>query len=284
MKRWVVSAILFAFWIPSPLFAFGVPQHTAIAAAAFDIYERCRRAPIGQSASLRQAFMRGSVEEDTMNLMERALNWHFYNRDGATRNGWFFNRSHDVVFKRRIGDLERLLTEKPTRAARFHAAGAVAHHIQDMSSPAHVMPIYHANGIFGVKDAFDAFPLTSFAPILPSCPTVQCPAPDADAFMSSLRNDAALHTIDEIGKPVVFDDGRSFPDERWLLFWSDDKEGNHGFRKYGLYGNRFGKTFPCRTNSCECKPDTYADFYRERFRRAVEDSVKVLLYLDCRMR
>ena len=41
---------------------------------------------------------------------------------------------------------------------------------------------------------------------------------------------------------------------------------------------------PCRANSCSYTPEIYAAFYKARFMRAVEDSVKVLLYLDCRLR
>ena len=215
MKRFALFIAFFVVSIPLPLWGFNEPQHTDISLAAFDAYMKCHGGQSDRQQELRGAFARGSREEDTRNLVERGLNWHFYNRDGALRNSWLFNRSNSIVFQRRINDLEAAIAKKAPLAELYRAAGAVAHHIQDMSSPAHVMPIYHANGIFGVKDAFDAYVAQPFNQMPQICPAVQCPAREKpEFFMAGLLEGAARHTIGQIEKPV-FNSAKNLSGETW---------------------------------------------------------------------
>ena len=88
----------------------------------------------------------GSKKEDAFTL-ERLRNWHFYNK-------WLllpltvpcsscilhFTPEHLII--KRDHQLNRAINKRK-RKQLFTLTGRILHHIQDMSTPSHVVPVYH---------------------------------------------------------------------------------------------------------------------------------------------
>jgi hypothetical protein len=156
-------------------------------------------------------------------------------------------------------------------------AGQVAHHIQDMSSPPQVMPIFHM--MFDRIDKYDSPPVNIGDHAL-ICRDVQA----SPAGPYDLLEKAAQRTLGAVGEKVVFSSGATRDDETWMKFWGGPESRDYkNFRTYGAYGNRFGLVPPCKTPDCPpYDKEVFDAFYGNCYRRAVADTVRLLIYLDRR--
>ncbi|MBN1364723.1 MAG: hypothetical protein JW976_07965 [Syntrophaceae bacterium] len=250
-------------------------KHKLFSSQAALIYKACTGKAIPEK--LIKAFGLGSVNEDYSGLT-RAVNWHFYNRDKKIGHYWkfflFCNGSNENIFKERISSLEKMIISRESRQKIYEIAGRIAHHIQDMSSPPHVMPIYHVG-----NDKFDNYEFVDQR-VADAVPVYK----DVMMFIEpfDLLERAAQNTIKAVAEPVVFNNGKVIKGETWMKFWGgpDDKQLS-GFKTYGKYGNVFGSIPLCESDVCrEYNRDTFDRFYAECYKRAVTDTVRLLIYLD----
>jgi hypothetical protein len=179
------------------------------------------------------------------------------------------------IFKRRLDEREKLAEGNRDKKEMFMAMGRAAHHIQDMSSPPHAVPIYHT-----CFDRFDKYPsktvygkdLSRFVAGLESM--VMEP--------SELLDRAAKDTLDAVEGPVVFTEGGVDVRETWLKFWGGPPDRKYdGFGTYGEYGNAFGKIPPSDDETGKRYDEkTYALFFDGCIERAVMNTVHLLMLLD----
>ncbi len=99
----------------------------------------------------------GSVEADIFPIFERATNWHFYHENStlaATKIGPVtVYPTSDHILSKRVEQLHGYIAKAKdaTSTAKredaleeaFELVGRALHHIQDMSTPSHITPIYH---------------------------------------------------------------------------------------------------------------------------------------------
>lgn len=100
-----------------------------------------------------ETIAKGTVYEDKPTL-ERLLNWHFYRAADSTipsRRYLFIKPTSEHELRKHI----RLMRQHGTDdKERYEQLGRVLHHIQNMSTPSHVLAIYHDHKI---EDHFEAF-------------------------------------------------------------------------------------------------------------------------------
>jgi hypothetical protein len=110
----------------------------------------------------RKNIIAGSYKEDTTNLILRALHWHFYRENNSPipqKVKKIFNPTSEIIFQKRVKEFEK---EKDLKK-KYEILGRIIHHIQDMTTPAHVLPIYHGPSlpykfrIAFVEDYFENF-------------------------------------------------------------------------------------------------------------------------------
>lgn len=266
-----ISTLLLLVLMLTPLcYGFEAKKHGVFSNDAAALYEVCtgRHMP----RELLSFFVEGAIDEDKPSLT-RATNWHFYNNEKRIGRYWWFvlrcNGSNEHIFKIRLDALKSMLDSKKPNSEIYEAAGRVAHHIQDMSSPSHVMPIYHAG-----NDKFDKYVP---APVTASNVSQRCDeisGTPADPF--TLLEEAAKDTL------RVVREGRTVENETWMKFWDGpDDEKRPGFKTYGEYGNVFGIIPPCEGNMCQAYTRSMFDtFYTQRYMRAVIDTARLFRYLD----
>lgn len=271
--------------LPSPAFGFDPELHGKYTEAAFTLYrEHCQPALPSEAV---ESTVKGVKAEDGW-TPTRARNWHFYNRDGQVRRAWWgAERNLDAVFRQRIRELEeRLETRESDPSEIYKATGRVLHYIQDMSVPAHVVPIYHGPGL---KDRVDGYPPVvgdALQTVVQKelgrdlaergCERLR-PGPEGSsaAFFQNLLDDTAQTTLRAIGQTNHPDAGS----ERWLKFWGSSRH-LKGFAEYGPCSFEAG----INPKTCGGVDDAALDrFYQDRYRRTLEDTVRVLLYLEGRV-
>jgi len=264
--------------LASSCYTFEQEKHELISDSAASLYETCTGRAIPRE--LLSAFAQGATDEDEWGLI-RPLNWHFYNNGHRIGHYWKFifycNGSNEKIYHQRVQTLDGLLASKAPAIKIYAAAGRVAHHIQDMSVPPHVMPIYHLG-----DDNFDNY--------IPA----SRPAADTASICKDVNGTiveplellewAAQNTLKTVAQPVVFANGKTLENETWMKFWGGpDDQDLSGFKTYGEYGNVFGTIPPCKNSTCRAYDrKTYDKFYNEAYMRAVADTVRLFIYLDQR--
>lgn len=220
----LASVLLLAVGLSPRAEAFSVEDHRALTGAALDA-----AVAKGSGAGLaehRASVLHGATAED-LNLHVKWTGWHhFYRPDGhlysALREGsdarvkalW-----DEALEAARHGDLARA----------WDRAGHLAHHIEDMASPPHVVPVMH-----GLGDGFEDHGLGAALSRL---------APREVAPLSGVEAQVALarETLEAVrSQSLTARDGTVIP---WSAFWSEPDPLRPGtFGVYGPVGNAFGRT------------------------------------------
>lgn len=261
-----------------PANAFEPQKHAEFSSDAIALYKACTGKFV--SGKIAQALAEGAEDEDN-STPTRGMNWHFYNNDRKIGHYWrlvFFrcNGSNEEIFKKRVEKLQKLIEEKAPTEDIYAAAGRVAHHIQDMSSPPHVLPIYHTD-----VDRFDKYEPATVPNLATNaiCNSLQGNIVSPNELLES----AAQATLAAAAAPVVFSGGEIIEGETWAKFWGGGNDKNYeGFSTYGTYGNIYGVRTSSTDSGNRAKYDKsiFDNFFNERRNRAVSDTVQLLRYVD----
>ncbi len=253
---------------------------------------------------------------DSVNY-SRATNWHFYNdncqhtirsRDdfGFFDNIKLHRTSEFILQKRNVQLSEQIKKKKLDKACEY--IGRILHHIQDMSTPSHVVPVYHgmvikdcfetklheyidaekASGsdIFTIQaDEFNNIQKSEIFPIYKE---------SAEASLQYLYSDSntCKVTVDGIEQPLG-----------WNNFWlrhEDDLQGAYdvegdlvnyaeedfdGFGKFGSLGKHFGElaAFGRDDVTYLIQQEEYNKLYRYLINKMILDSIRTLKSLEERL-
>ena len=206
-----------------------------------------------------RAILDGVVAEDYPTV-GRLLNWHFFasNRVIAAQSrsllpGLVLRPTSEHIVASRAGTLIDRAGRWPDRS-QLKTLGRLLHHIQDMSIPAHVVPIYHGPA---KKDAFELYLQNNWPHIAaglraePFTRREKSDARDCRDLPSLYRLAGArlLRTLQGSGGlfPLVLD--RSLPPVPSSAFWQPYDRANgraetvlkiKGFGSFGPLGESFG--------------------------------------------
>lgn len=249
----------------------------------------------------------GSKEADDISR-DRALNWHFYNRWLSlpiSKPGFlsFLHLSPEHLLNRRDKELTAALEAGETREL-YHYVGRILHHIQDMSTPTHVVPVYHGP-IF--KDSYETFYTLCY---LNNPAHLNVIADDiTDQTMSELEQIKINHVLEIYQRAACktieyLDPAHSsfcaMVDETpqqlsWSLFWQQDEKDfaptpgrRFSFSNFGCFGplgKKFGCTDPITVDGTtyRIELDEYHQICNHFTFQALKDSLLALLFLGKRI-
>ncbi|WP_240359417.1 hypothetical protein [Pyxidicoccus trucidator] len=220
----LASLLLLAVGLSPRAEAFSVEDHRALTQAALD-----SAAAAGGAAGLaehRESVLHGATAED-LNLHVKWTGWHHFYRpeghvysslregsDARVRDLW-----DEALDAARYGDMARA----------WDRAGHLAHHLQDMASPPHVVPVMHGLGDgfedIGARAALGRRPQREVAPLS-----------GAEAQLALARE-----TLEAVRSQTLSTrEGAVIP---WSAFWAEPEAGTPGaFGAYGAVGNAFGQS------------------------------------------
>jgi hypothetical protein len=263
----------------SASFAWGFERqaHIEISKRAIKMYKERYPLQFQQIHESLTAFTDGSgIEDDISFSFQRLVNWHFYDPGSRLGDTWWGAHKSN---KKRFEYLAKKLTKSTENDLPdiYELAGRLAHHIQDMSSPPHTVPIYHTT-----KDPFDKYATEEIVCINLTSNQLELVKKEKKSFnfetMLELRTNAATRTIDRVEKPVSFN-GRLIANN-WTGFWRKFELigaecGQEPHKNFGCYGkNTYGTEVEHFTSA------VYDRFYKDQIASAIEDTLQLLIMLD----
>lgn len=259
--------------------------------------------------------IQGTDDEDNFSP-ERAMNWHFYRREDdhdflQPFKGFFdvtYNPSSRSILTKRNNKFEELVQVHHLGSSRdsqefFNLVGRLIHHVQDMSTPSHVVPVFHGPEFFKdfrwAKDTYEKFSQINLHKYLepggtkpPLLPEAICPCPVTQGFVE-FYDRAAQNTLDFLKSNAAKFEmtmGTEPVMASCEIFWqpydrhADPNQGkqNRGFGQYGPFEPYFGedKTLRIDTVTCSIKFSSYEHIFTQFVKYAISDTLNCLLYVD----
>lgn len=255
-----------------------------------------------EKGKFRDAVLSGSHDEDNI-TPSRALNWHFYPANKTLANAkkdmfkfitlrptseWFVGK--------RQSKLIRQLKEGISPSA-FRTFGRILHHIQDMSTPSHVVPVYHDHK---TKDPFENFLVNNWSIIKERIDNGKdifknTLAEENGGDLVKLYNDGAtrLQNSLEPGSvlfPLIINTDKAAVES--TIFWMPYRNGQRsaadipldieGFGNFGPLGASFGEcdSFHFNGRLTSVAPEVFMDIALFFVRSAIEDTIRGLLIFE----
>ena len=214
-------AVLLASVLSFNAHAFSVKAHEALTRAALDKALAVDNLP--QLEAHRALIVEGSRSED-LNLHVKWVGWHHFHRPGDTT---------ELPLRRPSSERVRVLWQEAEEAAShgnlaraFNRVGHLAHHIQDMAAPLHVVPVMH-----GLNDHFEGYEIRQALKHFTPREVEPLSGEDAQRVL-------AEQTLAVVRAGVLKAKGGTIP---WSAFWAEPKTPG-AFGSYGAAGNAFGDT------------------------------------------
>ena len=204
------------------------------------------------------------------------LRWGYYDRSaqGQKKLLWLIDtRLHD-----HFHELENDLSAAQDMGDKYSDLGYVVNYLQNMTSPAHVVPVYFTRWWrLSLSDRFDSYPIDEAA--LEAALNTDCEAllQGPDLPPGEVLRDTASATLRAVQRRID-----ALP-ATWQAYWklADDPE---QFGEYGRAGNNFGRRaeFKCGDTKCLLldKDPLYDAFALERHVDAVNATMRAMLWLQ----
>ena len=202
------------------------------------------------------------------------MRWNYYDRAGQSEKGmlWLV----DTRFHAQFNDVVRTLESSHSLADRYSNLGRLATYLQDVTSPAHVVPVFYSRWWrLSMSDRFDLFPVDGEnieRALSGDCRELlghQAVAP------GDLLHDAASATLRAVQRPIP-----GLPTS-WQAFWRLSKDPG-AFGEYGVAGNSFGRPaeFKCSGQNCVLLDNDplYRTFAKARHVEAVRATLRVMAW------
>ena len=298
-------------------------NHREYTALAVDIYREYSKHHI-ESKIFKSALSQGAYDEDGFNPLEldmqRMFNWHFYNNQNSIGDNPLFPGSRTsekrvniliskiIKAKQRYKDEVKQEDREELLEGLLDAAGRFIHHIQDMSTFSHVVPVYH--DMF-LKDSYEVFGEKLVDKINVS---LQDHSRSSNRLSISIRAEEIKKNNSEYGGPdrsayfgiytsaaektleVLKSDKHAFTiyvngeeeAKRWHSFWKEKrdksvaecahlKNKHDDFGSFGELCNNFGKAFfEIDENFYEVDHSEYLKIYKYIMKKSILDTVSVI--------
>jgi len=220
--------------------------------------------------------VKANVAQEDRNFFTRIWRWDYYNRDGQktrTSLGLIDTRFHDHFDK-----LVSRLEDSGERSDQLRNLGRILNHVQNVSSPAHAVPVYAGRWWrFSPSDRFNKHPVdTQRVELMVAkyCAAIVSPTASLQEILVTTADDTAA----AVRNPIY-----GFP-ATWESYWRfAAKMGDFG--EYGAAGNSFGARteFKCGDGQhcllLENDP-LYADFAVQRHVDAVVATMRAISLLQ----
>lgn len=247
-------------------------QHRLITAEALRRLRGEGGAKVALTEQQQLAILDGSAGEDAPSW-QRLSNWHFFrSNDEMPTSCW-----PRLDSRYRVDELSQSLDQCP-QSECYDRIGRLLHHIQDMSTPSHVTPVYHG-GIPAdpyeswLKQQFQEWPLedVQLTPGLIASSRQEighfykaC----AEATLKFLADErhglAATHNGSPIRLPLS---------EFWPHYRPETRGWLPGFARFGRFGRHFGRAhLQSADEEYQISPASYRDLANILLEKACQES------------
>ena len=181
--------------------------------------------------------IQGSDDEDTTEPLKRGTNWHFYRTKESKipkRVRLFFKTTSEDILNERI---DAMMSCDKNSDMFYNYLGRIIHHIQDMSTPSHVIPIYHGPKVplklrWGmINDHFETFMEENDCRISIKDVDTQISIDGIEGY-----EDIYIKSADDMLNNILKVD-EDITDRHYSLFWKHHTEKEYSkIKGFGVYG------------------------------------------------
>ena len=264
----------------APAGAYEGPLHQELTFIAAKHFNNCASdAALPRLTPLQVRYIaKANVRQTEANIFRRMTRWNYYDREEQRPRSmlWFIQTRMHQHFNRLVDELGAA----EALADRYSGLGRIVNYVQDMTSPAHVVPVFTARWWrWDISDRFDRHPVDAeavSAAVGDDCADLVANADGWDGLLA-VTADRTLAAVREqiAGLPVT-----------WQVFWRIGDPG--GFGGYGGAGNNFGRSaeFDCggtsRAERCVllARDPLYEAFAADRHVDAVRATITAMWMLQ----
>jgi hypothetical protein len=274
-------------------------MHQVVTITSINAYQNCiQKLQLNDSLKAGiNSIVKATKEEDESPLLERYLNWHFYdafredndNRMGRSLTG--ARKSLHYIYNDRVDSLVDAIN-KTNLEQIYQYTGSVLHYIQDMTVPAHVAPIYHYKFLFIDKsDYFDEMPgwKGTIRPLTDSqCEEFNKTTQNLNETLNTLLESTADGTRKRIKQKFNVSIGHALYGKTWKEeFWNlrdliKEKDYawdiKNGFAPYGNQGEKGFENLCLSSSSID--RSLCLSFFNKSHIDAIYNSVRVLMLIN----
>ncbi len=224
----------------------------------------------------------GTSDEDETELFTRITNWHFYRAAHSQipkRYRSFYGNcktTSEYIFSLRLLNMKHSIYDS---REYYNNLGRVLHHIQDMSTPSHVVPIYH--DLF-TKDYFESYMVKN---INRNALDKTFKLDNIIDNLDSLYNSSALATLDYIERTSfkAIDKNNVISELPLSKFWRNFDSQNKSIEGFGTYGDLhkgFKKKIGSDVNGYKMIKEELDQITVYIYQKAIQDTCDALLYVN----
>jgi hypothetical protein len=273
---YIISFLLFT----SDAWSYAIKTHSKITEYSIQQYNRCadivwpndlKRKIIGTD---REMIAASNIHED-LNVFIKAQNWHFYRYQSELGSGTLNLGVASVEL--RMNHLAKY-TQKDSPGNVVGNVGSISHYIQDVTNPAHVVPIYHSTG-----DGFDQYDFESVWPKPldeEQCRNILTKKIEGPVELLQLY---AVDTLISINNKVTISRNGIEEQTTWsIAYWAEkiiETANKHTFGSYGTLGNSFGLTeFNRNGEIVRVDANQYKEYAQSQIKKAIEGTLLIFSF------
>jgi hypothetical protein len=261
--------------IAVPASAFNGSLHQELTFIAAKQFNRCvtdSKIPLLTPLEVRY-IAKANLGQAELSTLRRLVRWNYYDRKAQDEKSvlWFIQTRFHTHFRETVEKLHAA-TDLGDRYSRL---GRIVNYLQEMTSPAHVVPVYTARWWrFRVGDRFDNYAIERDAVermIGDDCSSIERGVGDYQALLTT----TAEKTLEAVQETIP---GMAVS---WQVFWELGTAGKFG--RYGDAGNNFGRSteFRCtkrKGERCVLLPNDplYEVFAIERHADAARATIRAM--------
>lgn len=301
------------------------PNHIDSSESAFSLFLNFKGV-VQPLEKMRSYLGMSSASEDDVSFaskLQRPFNWHFYNNNNSIKDNARIpgHRTSELRFTSLLEKLEKYIgkcAQDPDRHALedlVQTTGRIVHHIQDMSTPSHVVPIYHGPGLSDHYESYIEAYAGKITPVLMQDhdkvqegdrtkliittgqitdaiklldkhsggnPMMELYQASARATLNFLKDESITLYCNGEKQPFVltsfWQEKNGDGDRDGESFWL--KKFSEDFGSFGSLGNNFGKmAFTVNDTFYEGIADEYLRIYKKLLGKTLIDSIVVLEFV-----
>jgi hypothetical protein len=272
LNKWLMALGSLGLLAAPSAWAYRISGHDWITHAAIEEFNACHPGTLSRGDAF--VVTLSDAEEDA-NLIRKWTEYsHFYNPEKKLN----MRRADSSV---RLTGIDMDLVREMDRHKRHTysiliALGHALHHIQDMTSPPHVVPVMHGLGDTYEKHEIDGQKIAYAA----ASGNRDCGLELTDASsLEEILTQTARETLRLLGTTQIDAQGTSSKRFDESAFWLPSS--NNDFGSYGELGNHFGSTRITLDSGIEYRitAETYQSIWERQLRLAVDASKRAIALL-----
>lgn len=259
------AAALLSFLICLPFFSFSyqLDDHSRITHQAIKEFNYCFDEKIDFYHEL--VIEQANRNED-LDLINKWI-WysHYFNPEKELPS---YRYESDVRVSFLEDEVKDMIQTKVADYWIYDRFGHLIHHLQDVTSPPHVVPVAHS-----LNDGFESYSISTSEFYKATTPYFnKC------SFFTNLSKMTPLELLDRTARKTLILVHEPVLNVTWEAFWKESNDDSFG--SYGFLGNNFGvPLIEINKTQYRFTEQIYKDFKISQFRRAIDVTKEALFWL-----